>query len=164
MQRLFFLFFSLFLFHVGLHAQLACQPMVGHVGLRDARIWIQAEDVAKGQIECWVADAPQSTEVHRSDVQMLKNGRANTATFDLGGLEPGTSYSFRILINGQEVTQGIDVSALRFETQPLWQYRTDPPEFTIAVGSCSYINETAYDRPGGLPVSSGDTPGGPAWG
>jgi len=148
MQRLFFLFFSLFLFHVGLHAQLACQPMVGHVGLRDARIWIQAEDVAKGQIECWVADAPQSTEVHRSDVQMLKTGRANTATFNLGGLEPGTSYSFRILINGQEVTQGIDVSALRFETQPLWQYRTDPPEFTIAVGSCSYINETAYDRPG----------------
>jgi len=79
---------------------------------------------------------------------MLKTGRANTATFNLGGLEPGTSYSFRILINGQEVTQGIDVSALRFETQPLWQYRTDPPEFTIAVGSCSYINETAYDRPG----------------
>ena len=148
MQRLFFLFLSLFLFHLGLHAQLACQPMVGHVGLRDARIWIQSEDAGKGQIECWSADAMRSTEVHRSDVQILNSTRANTATFDVGGLEPGTSYSFRILLNGQEVTQGIDVSALRFETQPLWQYRTDPPEFTIALGSCSFINETAYDRPG----------------
>ena len=148
MQRLFLLFSFLFLLQVGLHAQLACQPMVGHVGLRDARIWIQSENAAKGQIEYWSADAMRSTEAHRSDVQMLNSTRANTAIFDVGGLEPGTSYLFRILLNGQEVTQGIDVSALRFETQPLWQYRTDPPEFTIALGSCSFINETAYDRPG----------------
>ena len=68
MQRLFLLFSFLFLLQVGLHAQLACQPMVGHVGLRDARIWIQSENAAKGQIEYWSADAMRSTEAHRSDV------------------------------------------------------------------------------------------------
>ena len=35
-----------------------------------------------------------------------------------------------------------------FATQELWQWRNDPPEFTIAVASCFYVNEPAFDRPG----------------
>jgi alkaline phosphatase D len=30
----------------------------------------------------------------------------------------------------------------------LWQWRTDPPTVRIATGSCAYINEPRYDRPG----------------
>jgi alkaline phosphatase D len=30
----------------------------------------------------------------------------------------------------------------------LWQWRTDPPEFSAAFGSCAYINDEPYDRPG----------------
>ena len=30
----------------------------------------------------------------------------------------------------------------------MWQYRFDPPAFTLAVGSCVFINEPQYDRPG----------------
>jgi alkaline phosphatase D len=37
---------------------------------------------------------------------------------------------------------------LQFRTPPLWQWRTDPPDFTLLTGSCAYINEEAYDRPG----------------
>ncbi len=123
--------------------------MVGHVGLRDARVWIQAEKMAKAQLECWPAEGQLDPEdVQRSDIQVLKPSSAHTATFDLGGLEPGTSYAFRVMLNGQEVEQGIDAATLRFETQPLWQHRIDPPEFTMALGSCSFINEAAYDRPG----------------
>jgi alkaline phosphatase D len=37
---------------------------------------------------------------------------------------------------------------LRFQTRPLWQWRSDPPPFRLLAGSCAYINEAAYDRPG----------------
>ena len=36
----------------------------------------------------------------------------------------------------------------QFQTQPLWQWRTDPPTFRFAVGSCTYVNEPKSDRPG----------------
>ena len=38
--------------------------------------------------------------------------------------------------------------SLEFQTQVLWQWRTDPPPFRFATGSGAYINETIYDRPG----------------
>jgi alkaline phosphatase D len=30
----------------------------------------------------------------------------------------------------------------------MWRFRTDPPDFRAAVGSCAYINDAPYDRPG----------------
>ena len=138
-------------------AQLTCQPMVGHVGLRDARIWIQAESAGTAFIACRpeASDVDDGSDILRSLPQELAPTSAHTATFDIGGLEPGTAYTYEVILNGQAVTQGIDPDALRFETQPLWQYRFDPPAFTLAVGSCSFINETEYDRPG-TPYGGGD--------
>ncbi|NOR88117.1 MAG: alkaline phosphatase family protein, partial [Bacteroidales bacterium] len=37
---------------------------------------------------------------------------------------------------------------LSFESQSLWQWRTDAPDFSFATGSCAYISEEEYDRPG----------------
>ena len=48
-------------------------------------------------------------------------------------------------LDGEEVA--LD-RPLRFTTQPLWQWRTDPPSFTAALGSCAYVNDPPYDRPG----------------
>lgn len=130
-------------------AQLTCQPMVGHVGLRDARIWIQSQGPAIGQVECWPDSLPQCPANPVVSVPMsLTADGAFTAVFNLGGLEPGTDYRFRIVLDGAVASGGIDSQAQRFSTQPLWQYRFDPPPFTMAVGSCSFINEPAYDRPG----------------
>ncbi len=42
----------------------------------------------------------------------------------------------------------MDNSALAFQSPVVWQYRTDPPDFSIAAGSCTYINEPGFDRPG----------------
>ncbi|MEO8588699.1 MAG: alkaline phosphatase D family protein, partial [Flavobacteriales bacterium] len=60
-------------------------------------------------------------------------------------LLPGTTYGYRPVVNGNVVDVG---QPLTFSTQPLWKFRTDPPAFSVAVGSCTYINEPAYDRPG----------------
>lgn len=58
---------------------------------------------------------------------------------------PGTTYGYRPVVNGERIDVG---QPLTFTTQPLWKFRNDPPAFTMALGSCTYINETAYDRPG----------------
>ncbi len=129
--------------------QLATQPMVGHTGLRDVRIWIQTKAPCNATVVCWpdsMGNAP--TEVKIAQEQVLTSASANTATFDLGGLEPGTTYRFQILVDGERAERGFRAELLRFTTQPLWQYRFDPPDFSLAVGSCVFINEPEYDRPG----------------
>ncbi|RPG80141.1 MAG: alkaline phosphatase family protein [Crocinitomicaceae bacterium TMED114] len=129
--------------------QAACQPMVGHVGLRDARIWMQATQEGHVLLECWAdsLDAPSAADLHSASGEVLALN-AWTHTFVVGGLEPGTDYRFRITLNGEEVSEGLTPDRMAFRTQPLWDYRFDPPDFTVALGSCSFINEPAYDRPG----------------
>lgn len=130
-------------------AQLATQPMVGHVGLRDARIWLQSEVPGDMSIECWPSDAsPTPSTLIRSTTREARPQSGHTAIVEVGGLLPGTLYRFRVLMDGSPVTAGFEEEWLSFTTQPLWQYRSDPPEFTVAIGSCSYINEPAFDRPG----------------
>ena len=146
--RLLLSFFLLSLASTGA-AQLACQPMVGHVGMRDARIWIQSAAPCQAALVCWadsMGNAP--TEVVVAAEQDLSREHAHTATFDLGGLQPGTDYRFQVLINDERVVDGIDTTLQRFSTQPLWQYRFDPPPFKVALGSCVFINEPEFDRPG----------------
>jgi alkaline phosphatase D len=54
-------------------------------------------------------------------------------------------FEYEVLVNGAVQRRPY---ALSFQTQPLWQWRTDPPDFTIAIGSCAYVNDSLYDRPG----------------
>ena len=130
-------------------AQLTCQPMVGHTGLTNARIWVQGDGVAKVHLEYWADSlerSPQNTSA--SEHLLLSPSQGHSAIFDLGNMEPGTQYRFRVFFGTEMATQGADTAAMTFKTQPLWQYRFDPPPFKLALGSCSFINETAYDRPG----------------
>ncbi|HND89157.1 MAG TPA: alkaline phosphatase D family protein, partial [Saprospiraceae bacterium] len=60
-------------------------------------------------------------------------------------VQPGRSYTYRVLINGTALKFAYPTE---FKTQPLWQWRSDPPAFTLATGSCAYVNEEEYDRPG----------------
>ncbi|HUO84852.1 MAG TPA: alkaline phosphatase D family protein, partial [Thermoanaerobaculia bacterium] len=63
----------------------------------------------------------------------------------LSALEFGTEYEYEVYLDGRLVELAYPT---RFATQPMWSWRTDPPAFTIAAGSCAYINETSFDRPG----------------
>jgi alkaline phosphatase D len=67
------------------------------------------------------------------------------AQFTVGLLEPGRTYGYRVMINGKE--QKVP-QELKFKTQALWQWRTDPPDWKMAFGSCAFVNETRYDRLG----------------
>ena len=124
-------------------------PMPGYTDMLEATIWMQCQGPCSARMEYWVIDKPDS--ILRTAVQDSEASRAHAMDFIMDQVVPGTTYGYRPVVNGQVVDVG---QALTFSTQPLWKFRTDPPDFTVAMGSCVYINEPVYDRPGN-PYGSG---------
>ncbi len=119
-------------------------PMPGYPAMRAATIWLQASGTSEAQIEYWPEGKP--SERWKTEPYELLPESDYTAHIRVEDLEPGQLYEYRVLIDGQPQPSG--ETALRFRTTPLWQWREDPPAFTIALGSCAYINDEPYDRPG----------------
>jgi alkaline phosphatase D len=118
-------------------------PMVGYGQMTELLLWAQTTAPATVQYRYWDIAAPNSKT--KSPVVTTREADAYVAKVLVTGLRPGTKFEYEILINGKVVRRHYP---LRFQTQPLWQWRTDPPEFTVAFGSCSFINEAEWDRPG----------------
>ncbi|MDX1907406.1 MAG: alkaline phosphatase D family protein [Bacteroidia bacterium] len=117
-------------------------PMVGYCEMREVMIWVQTNGPATVYLE-YTAGAGQPRFRTESYLTNLTNAYA--AHIRLDQVRPGMLYTYQLYINGQEVKRPY---ALSFQTPPLWQWRTDPPEMNFAVGSCAYINDEPYDRPG----------------
>ncbi len=140
--------FVLLLFFVHLTAQnnalLVSGPMLGYVEHREALIWLQVSPtVSQVAVQYWKATQPQTVQTQ------LYNGVLqqpfNPIKVVLSGLDMNTQYQYRILLNGSELTFSYP---LAFSTKKLWEWREDPPEFSFIFGSCAYINDEPYDRPG----------------
>ena len=129
-----------------LHAQrtlLQSGPMVGYSEMREVMLWVQTTGPATVQFSYWPKEHPD--QVHHTRAYNTFKEEAYIAHLTADEVEPGTHYEYQLHINAKPVK--LDYPAT-FQTQVLWQWRTDPPEFTFALGSCAYINETQYDRPG----------------
>lgn len=125
-------------------------PMLGPITHREATVWVQTVDAAEVQLRYAVtafADGEGAPRARWSTTEPLNANAANDhiVTFRLTDLEPGWTYAYDVLIDGEEFSQPYPFS---FTTQLLWQWRTDPPSFTAALGSCNYIADEPYDRPG----------------
>lgn len=119
-------------------------PMLGYAEMREAVVWIQLKE--EGQV--WAAyhakTAPGDTFYTDSLLSQARD--AFTAKLYLRrGMEPGKTYEYTIYVDG--IKQNFPYPT-ELNTAPQWAYRTEPPSFTMALGSCTYINEEAYDRPG----------------
>ena len=136
-------------------ALLQAGPMVGYGTHREVQLWVQTTRPADVQIRYWSrttarGDTASPAVIPDPDtsvtaVQRTTAAEGHIARFTISALEPGNTYLYRLYLNGQRVQRPYP---LRFQTQPLWQWRTDPPTITMAVGSCAYINDPLYDRPG----------------
>jgi len=126
-------------------------PMVGYGTHREVQLWVQVTRPADVQIRYWSTKTPDSPAVipdpdtGATPVQQATAAEDHIARFTISDLEPGNTYTYRLFINGKHVARPYP---LRFQTQSLWQWRTEPPKITMALGSCAYINEPVYDRPG----------------
>jgi alkaline phosphatase D len=117
--------------------------MKGYTEMREAAIWVQMTEACIVELVYWPDTLPERE--YRSLAKAATPENAFVALLVADSLEPGVEYGYTVYANGKNQTQERE---LTFSSQKLWQFRTDPPELKIALGSCAYINEEKYDRPG----------------
>lgn len=132
-------------FTVSIFAQnnLQSGPMVGYCEMKEAMIWLQTEKPAAVYIEYHAID--NTKEVFQSSIYNTTKENATTCHIVLDKLQPGKKYFYSVFIDKKKIQLPYETS---FSSKKLWQWREEAPNFTIALGSCSYIGEEALDRPG----------------
>ncbi len=118
-------------------------PMVGYSEMREVLLWAQTNTAASVAFRYWPDDTPNQ----KSTTPAVKTSAENAfvAKVAIGNLTPGKTYTYELLINGKTVKRPYP---LKFQTQKLWQWREDPPAVRFVIGSCAYVNEPEFDRPG----------------
>ena len=120
-------------------------PMLANVTMREASVWVQTTAPALVRLVVTPEPAAGMPPAAAPDTTAaVATSPDGVATVRLSGLVPGMRYTYRVLVDGRPVPQR---TATGFATQPLWQYRTDPPSVTVAIGSCNYDNDE-FARPG----------------
>lgn len=118
-------------------------PMVGYCEMTEAVIWTQTTQAADVRVDYYAKDKP--TVVLSSKTYKSSDNNYFTNHIVLTPLQEGKEYHYDVFINNQKIVLPYDTS---FSSKKLWQWREKAPDFTIALGSCSYISEAALDRPG----------------
>ena len=118
-------------------------PMVGYSTMQEVLLWVQTEERANVHFEYYEINNPKvkfSTDKIETE---KKNGYVAKLIADQ--VVPGKKYKYEVYINNYKIERNY---AMEFQTQELWKWRTDPPDVKFIIGSCSYINEPKFDRPG----------------
>lgn len=127
-----------------LFAQIVSGPMLGYVEHREAAIWVEVTpSVSKVGIAYW----PKNNLTNKAIAYFkgnLKN-RYNPVTIILPELQMNTTYQYQIEIDGKVISP---TKNFEFKTKDLWEWRKPAPDFKFLYGSCVYINDSTYDRPG----------------
>ncbi len=120
-------------------------PMLGYQARREVALWVETKDARKVTLDYWLAGKPETKRTEVKDRLRETPAGGQISQFRLGLLEMGASYEYSLSIDGQKVERPYP---LAFKTRALWEWRTPPPDFKFIFGSCAYLNEPQYDRPG----------------
>lgn len=126
-------------------------PMVGYCEMTEAVIWLQTNKNATIKVEYSTTDNP--SKVFHSENYTSSKEIGYTYHIILDQLQPGKKYNYSVFIDNKKIILPYETS---FSSKKLWEWREDAPDFTVAFGSCMYINEPEVDRPG-KPYGSGYT-------
>ena len=139
---------------VASHSALAAGLAVMH-GFADQSgitLWTQADRAARIVVDVHPVDDPRATRRVETAARAEEDF---VAPLRLANLKPGTRYAYRILVDGRPAHSST------FATQPLWQFRADPPELALAFGSCAYVNDEFSRARRGAASSGSSTPSPP---
>ena len=134
-----------FFIFISLHAQdlINSGPMVGYSTMQEVLLWVQTSENAKVHFEYYEIDNPSIR--FKTDEKITEKKTGFVAKLIADQVMPGKKYNYEIFINDIKVFRDYE---MEFQTQQLWKWRTDPPDFKFVIGSCSYVNEPKFDRPG----------------
>lgn len=117
-------------------------PMLGYAEMREAVVWVQLH----GKARLWARYKATDASAYRyTDTLQTQEESAYTAKLYFKELDAGTTYQYDLIAGGKVLERPYPTT---FTTASNWAYRRDPPAFSMALGSCTYINEKEYDRPG----------------
>lgn len=118
-------------------------PMLGYIEYREAMIWVQTNTPGDVVIEYFSEENPDNK--YYSNMVRTEKETGYTAKLLCDAVVPGRNYQYKIYVNNQE--QQFEYP-LEFKVPAIWEWRTDPPTFKIMFGSCLFINDKPFDRPG----------------
>ncbi len=118
--------------------------MLGYADMREAVVWIQLQE-ARQVYALYDDKSTPDYDSLRTEMVSTSANVGYTAKLYFRDVEPGHRYTYQIWVDGER--QHFPYP-LEFSTEPLWDWRKDPPAFAMALGSCAYVNDSAYDRPG----------------
>jgi alkaline phosphatase D len=118
-------------------------PMLVYSDMRESMIWVQT--TSETEVFALYTDLEKPGLSRYTQKVKTNRKEAFTARLIADSVEPGRRYSYTLYFNNKPVKLQY---ATEFNTPPIWKWRSDPPEFTLITGSCAYINQQEYDRPG----------------
>ena len=131
-------------------AKILAGPMLGYCEHKEAMIWILTLCTQKLTIQYTSQNTAKDKKI--LDIILFDNVKdpqkcteEKISKIIIKELIPGTKYNYSIFLDGKE--QKFDY-ALSFTTREFWEWRGPAPDFNFLAGSCNYINDSAYDRPG----------------
>jgi alkaline phosphatase D len=137
---------SLTFFTLNIFAQkgIVSGPMLGYIEHREALIWLEvAPEVTAVSIKYQEQGKPQSLKT--AVYEGILGKRYNPIKIQLEELDMNTVYEYSIFLNDKKAELPF---ATTFKTKKLWEWREAAPDFSFLLGSCFYINDPTYDRPG----------------
>ncbi|MEM7104854.1 MAG: alkaline phosphatase D family protein [Bacteroidota bacterium] len=118
-------------------------PMLGYCEMREVMIWVQTTEPAEVKAVYWDSEEPDKK--FETNAYQTNKREVYTARLIADEVLPGKNYDYQLYINNKPVKLDNPTS---FSAQTDWAYKIDPPAFSVAMGSCAYINDPPYDRPG----------------
>ncbi len=116
-------------------------PMLGPVELRGAVIWLEVKPFVRSVALQYrkTGTTTYKTKAYKGEL----GNEFNPLQIQIGGLDYNTEYEYRFVLDGK-----ISNASGKFKTKDLWQWRKPAPDFSFLTGSCNYVNEPGFDRPG----------------
>lgn len=134
-------------FTAGINAQITGGPMIGYVEFMEAALWVEvAPTLSDIEVELTNDSTGEKTTYSFPVVESTFN--YVPVTMRLMELDMNTAYTATIRVTPANLDAPEDERTLHFTTKRIWEYRTDPKEFSFLLGSCAYKNDPAHDRPG----------------
>ena len=128
-------------------------PMLGYQAHREVLIWVETKGAKSVALEYQITGHPETAlRITKSQLHSTPAG-VQPVKFVLPLLEIGTSYDYAVIVDS---AKQVFPYPLKFQTRALWEWRSPPPDFKFIYGSCAYLNDAAYDRPG-APYGKGTT-------
>lgn len=118
-------------------------PMLGYAEIQESLIWVQTTKEASVYARYY--EKGSKSKFYQTNTVNTNKKEAFTAKLIADSVEPGKRYIYQVVINGEIISLPYKTE---FQTQSIWKWRGNSPDFSFLTGSCAYINQAEHDRPG----------------